>query len=292
MSESSTATSDGMSITTHTGSPVSRAERESTVSNLEPSFTAGSTTDSKGRHISTATDVLIGYGHFFTFRARSIGDFKCYLYLALLMNVFYVATEFLGCYSIAVTPRTIFINAELALIVLALLFSIVDTVLIVQLINRRSKNLCVGAFFLMLTTDVLYSIQLALVTAHDGSETLDFGVFFLICVVALVFQIFPLLVTYRFVHLFVAAHQQLIIVLLWFHRYWEYLMYNYDPSEEGRIYKDRKSDSVYSHQHGRYDSRESSSTTFTVDIVLNAINNSNATIVAERDMKLSQEFKF
>lgn len=278
--------SEGLVLQYSSSNPIQRGE--SSVSNFGASFAITGPTHSTDTTQSTTGDVLLRYGNFFLCRTRSIKDFQCYLSVVLLLNFLYVASEVLGCAVIGFVSKSIFLDAEITLLALALLFSVVDTTLVLFLIYRRSRNLCVAAFFCMVTADILYSCQLALVTAHDASETLAFGIFFVVAVIGLSLQIFPLLVTYRFVYSnfmhFLRAFGIKFIVL---RRYWEYLMYNYDPSEDGRL-RERKSDFP-----SRYNSRDSANTTFTVDIVLDKLTGSAGSknsIVADNDLKLSQEF--
>lgn len=157
----------------------------------------GKSNPSRTLSSGTTTENIVNISHWLTFRTTSIRRFQCYFIVALLLNIFFIIVEFLGLYVVLAEPRSPFVSTELALVFLSLFFSLLDTAAFVFLIYRRSKNLCVAAFLCMLTTDVIYSSQLALYTAKDSNEN-GFYVGFLFSTAALALQAFPLIITYRF----------------------------------------------------------------------------------------------
>jgi heme/copper-type cytochrome/quinol oxidase subunit 4 len=174
------------------------SDRESVVSAInEKNLNNYQNADSSKSRTYSATEAIIEFGRIFTLRAKSVKDFQCYFVWVLFLNLYYVFVEAVGCYTVIEAPRNAFVDAELALLLLALLFSVVDTIIVCYLFCRISKTLCVAALICMVTAAVLYLLQLVLFTAKEASRTAAFGTLFVISLVGICVQLFPLLLIYR-----------------------------------------------------------------------------------------------
>lgn len=146
------------------------------------------------RALSTA-ETVVNFGHALTFRTTSIRRFQCYFLVSLLLNLFYVICELMALRVAVAAPGANTVG--LVLLLISIFFSLLDTVAFVLLIFRRSRNLCVAAFLCILTTDIIYATQLAQQTAKF-SKVKGYYISFLVGVLFLTLQVFPLIVTYRF----------------------------------------------------------------------------------------------
>ena len=150
---------------------------------------------------------------FFTLRDKTIITYKYWLAFSLVLTMYTLVAEAMACGPTLsdVVPKIKLV--EVILIFLALVLSFGNCIMLLLLIFKRSKRLCICTFLSLLTSDIIYAVQISLFTAENGGNSTQFETVFIVSVAALGLQICPLVVIYRLVLLFLNYY---VIFYIWF----------------------------------------------------------------------------
>lgn len=145
-----------------------------------------------------------------TFKNRTLREYQTLLFLVSIMHIFCAAVEGWIVWTIFSDKTPVSMTLK-GLCLLAATLAFINSIIAHVMIKKLSKNLCIFSGLVVFAVGTLFVVQIVLDDSYNRSIDLQFLLVFIANILQIFFQAFALIILYR---------------------YWQYLMYNHEFSDD------------------------------------------------------------